>query len=652
MKKILSITLIVVLILTSFVSVGAEPSDYTYTKEPVSPIFEVGQVISDALQERLDTLSAETQVVTGNVNTTVPVYVWLTDIDQNAVLTAAEEAESIDIEAFLEESSELSAEVMQMDAKIQLYESQMSANAIQLSGEEIATLNKITDGRNIANPTEYSRTLKELATKKLLLEDQIEQVDEFIAAKRAISVAEYEDRIDTYILDNQINEEDIIFRSRYAPMVIVNMPINDVTAMAEENDVVYMDLFKEMTFVTENESYQTSNYYLDDVVSLVDGDNVKIAGYVGSGVKVGMIEGTNVNTNRTTAAVTVLTNSGVSTTLSMHSCAVAEIIGGDDGFAPSCQIYSTAMNENATTYYSGIELLLDYNVNIINMSAQCTNAVSTVTLWTEHIVNQHNVCFVKSAGNDEQYHLISAPGDAYNAITVGGYVFLDEDENTMLPFSYNEVEGNMEKPDVIALAKFSVIAETRRGTSFSAPQVTGVLAQLNSANANLRYRPSLAKAIICAGAWHKVDSDNYGTTAVQDFSEEEGAGILNAWASYSVLANSRYYYPAGGTTSFPITRTFTVTSSDEVIRVALSWERSLSISGTHENTTPSVSNASLSDLDLIVKGANGTTRISNSSTNNVELVEIDPADYGYGTYTITIRRYSGSGTEWMSVAWY
>ena len=35
MKKILSITLIVVLILTSFVSVGAEPSDYTYTKEPV-----------------------------------------------------------------------------------------------------------------------------------------------------------------------------------------------------------------------------------------------------------------------------------------------------------------------------------------------------------------------------------------------------------------------------------------------------------------------------------------------------------------------------------------------------------------------------------------------------------------------------------------
>ena len=124
----------------------------------------------------------------------MPVYVWLTDIDQSAVLTAAEEAESIDIEAFLEESSELSAEVMQMDAKIQLYESQMSANAIQLSGEESKTLNKITDGRNIANPTEYSRTLKELATKKLLLEDQIEQVDEFIATKRAISVAEYEDR--------------------------------------------------------------------------------------------------------------------------------------------------------------------------------------------------------------------------------------------------------------------------------------------------------------------------------------------------------------------------------------------------------------------------------------------------------------------------
>lgn len=580
MKKILSITLIVVLILTSFVSVGAEPSDYTYTKEPVSPMFEEGQVISDALQEHLDTLSAETQAVTGNVNTTVPVYVWLTDIDQSAVLTAAEEAESIDIEAFLEESSELSAEVMQMDAKIQLYESQMSANAIQLSSEEIATLNKITDGRNIANPTEYSRTLKELATKKLLLEDQIEQVDEFIATKRAISVAEYEDRIDTYILDNQINEEDIIFRSRYAPMVIVNMPINDVTAMAEENDVVCMDLFEDKEAIRYGAISKT-----------VTRADININnGYTGNGVKIGILEPT---IPVSSESYTLVVNPQYTTPIAdTHATMVCRII---KNVAPGSSLYCTAAT-SSSQYFYGMEELLDASVHVVNLSMgfnDITGTYDMISQWTDHITSTDNVTVVAASGNSDDLggdYAVASPAKGYNVIAVGNF----NDNNTIsiaddtLYETSCYLEKNntaAEKPDVLAPGtNITIDNYEASGTSFAAPHVTGILAQLMQQSLALRSRPSLAKSLITVGARYKIDSDSYSACGIHTFSDKEGAGKVDARNASTVLGNMRYYY--GGTTVFnsggSIVQNVNVTSADVLFRVSLTWERKVTVNS-HTN---------------------------------------------------------------------
>ena len=103
------------------------------------------------------------------------------------------------------------------------------------------------------------------------------------------------------------------------------------------------------------------------------------------------------------------------------------------------------------------------------------------------------------------------PAMAYNAISVGSF----NDNNTVdrtgdwiSSFSsYVNLSGYAEKPDIIApgenigisnLAYYWIdgdgyVEDVTSGTSFSAPQVTGTLAQLMYVSNNLKVRPSLSK---------------------------------------------------------------------------------------------------------------------------------------------------------------
>ena len=206
---------------------------------------------------------------------------------------------------------------------------------------------------------------------------------------------------------------------------------------------------------------------------------------------------------------------------------------------------------------------------------------------------------------------------AYNAITVGN---LDNNSGTALSgyLIYNEScykeDGSSlphaEKPNLVAPGT-NFWGEN--GTSASAPQVAGVIAQMCSYNSALKTKQTAMGAILEASCIEKVDG-KYGGARGDVFSDsvkitdqisnKEGAGILNARAALGIVTSGNYW-----------SYTFVM---------------------------------SFGDLDLRVYGPSGEllgTSITNNS--NFEIVQFVPKTTG--TYTIKISG-STSNTEHVGIA--
>lgn len=439
-----------------------------------------------------------------------------------------------------------------------------------------------------SNTDEIDEFSKMLEDDSLLREEHLAnsiRANEFIKQKRQVAKEKYKVKNYDFLNKNSLLKKDLVFVSKYSPMIIANLSVKDINCLVGMDDVVYLEQFT-------NEKLKLCQGISLEVTGGLYNKNT--LGYTGTGVNVGMIENSHPIDSLCSANVVDVNNNNIDDTWQEnninHATRVAEIIGGDNGYAPNCTIYSTTANDVAS-FYAGVELLLDYNVNVINMSAGWNGdgTYDSISRWADHITSQHNVAFVVAAGNTGEY--LMEPAMAYNAISVGSF----NDNNTVdrtgdwiSSFSsYVNLSGYAEKPDIIApgenigisnLAYYWIdgdgyVEDVTSGTSFSAPQVTGTLAQLMYVSNNLKVRPSLSKALINVSGRYKLDTSSYNVSGIHTYSYSEGAGTLNAKIAGQVLTAGRFYYALGGTSTFPITKTFTVSSSDTIIRVALAWKK-------------------------------------------------------------------------------
>jgi len=285
--------------------------------------------------------------------------------------------------------------------------------------------------------------------------------------------------------------------------------------------------------------------------------------------------------------------------------------------------------------------------------------------YIDSIVEETEVSIVAVSGNT--FYDVTSPGMSYNAITVGSF----DDKNTTTINPCNDIlsafsgywedpayyyRKHPEKPDILSPGQRITVSGlpdgtanddypygVSSGTSFAAPQVSGTLAQLIYVSNNLKYRLSLSKALINVSAKYKIDDSSFTVSGMDKYSDTEGAGKLSARNAAWVLASGRYKYYLGGTSTFPSSPSipFTVLSSDQMIRVALAWEKREGVD--------------ISNLNLKVVTSDNTVVSSQSVYNNVEVIEFTLPElnlYGRGTYYIIIERNSGTGIEWLSIAWY
>jgi hypothetical protein len=160
-------------------------------------------------------------------------------------------------------------------------------------------------------------------------------------------------------------------------------------------------------------------------------------------------------------------------------------------------------------------------------------------------------------------------------------------------------------------------------------------------------RPTLAiypesmKALILAGARDNVEG-------AVSWSEKDGAGGVNALASYESAVNNRYrwYWATAGT--FNSSGFFNIdmgwVNAGQRVKVALVWD---------SNASPGSNNYSVdwlfADLDLNVVGP-GDVQWSSSWDNSYEVVDFTA--HASGNFQIRVKKYRFDGSdEFFAVAW-
>lgn len=500
------------------------------------------------------------------------------------------------------------------------------------------------------------------------------KVDEYIETERALYSekmnALYKDFLKDYSKISALNEKRSgkrLFLSNFAPLISAELTPVEIKQLAKDERVQSIHYSPDVELVPEG----------DVSVPLIKADVVRdTIGYTGSGMKIGMIESglPNKNNSYFTSANIIYEPNLQNVSYTPHANRVAAIMVAKattdengvtyEGIVPDATLYATCYDGTGTDWRARVEWLLRQGVHVINMSARLTDGndgeYGTHELWVDHIALNHSVHFVKSAGNKDKYGnmQITSPGMAYNIITVGNI----DDKNTLATSDdqiasdsrYVENSELTNKPDLVApgtniSTAVPIINEwDDDGTSFAAPHVTAVIAQLCQWHTTLRTKQDAMKAILTA-------SINHGTLKF-DFSDDEfnqyGAGVINAQeALYTINHNNYVSTSFAANTAQGTSRYYNlnVTTTGLKKRVSLTWLKYSSVSGTHETATPTTEE--LPNLTLRVYDPNGTlVKISGSMTNNTELIEFTPQHQG--NYQIVVTTTATQRTTYYALSWY
>lgn len=491
---------------------------------------------------------------------------------------------------------------------------------------------------------------------KDIKDEKPEKIQGYIEEKRKKSKEEYEKQNDKFI-KKLIKSEDVLFSSEYSPMIVANIAKKDIDGISNASEVTQMDCFED----SNKEEDSTSSILNINAKITRDTLNMK-----GNGVKVGILEvGYPDKSNPELSGSSInfdVPDSTANTRKSTHATVVTSIIAGQtQGIAPAANTY-VATSSNRLGDYQKIEWLIDQGVTLINYSAGYSDTAGEYTdmaKWIDHIGIQHDVLFVKSAGNAKYTNnKVTDPGMAYNGITVASISdnnSADEpnwSDDTYSSFNcYSEDSGPF-KPDISAPGESIDIAgfTNNNGTSFSAPHVTGVLAQILGAYPWIFPRATTLKSLMATGTSHKTAGD-YGLFQMSPFiSDKEGAGVIDALSMYNCIRNSQYVYENLSTSQFPYNRYLNIAADGTPVRVSLVWQKNNSIS-TSAHSNGSVTQRDLSDLDLEVYGPDGKqVGYSMSANNNMEIVEFTPS--ASGKYSMKIDNYALMNySEGISLSW-
>ncbi len=529
-----------------------------------------------------------------------------------------------------------------------------------------------------------------------------EDYNQFIAAKRAIMGNLYEKQTQDFVHKNVSATNEILFQGEYLPLVILYATQSEIEAYAKNSNVTAITPFANAVAV--NHSIEEMQIQADRSGGTKCSSYNYGSGYTGAGVKIGVLEaecgrfdptdpqlsaivGTdpyNPNGKKLFFIENVCPPYPVTEVVTSHATAITSLIVGQEysflgttyeGIAPDATVYQIPFESEVNMVFA-MESMIAMNVSIINISAgfMNVNQYQTVDSAIDDVVSSYGITVVAAAGNysneleDFTLPWIGSIGKAYNAITVG-CVETKTNFNTAAntPYSmwnyscYSEPDYLANKPDLVAPgANFVVFRDSTdeelyvtSGTSFSAPLVAGVVAQLHQAVPSLASNPAATKAILLTGANYSVMSDSYelvDSTRCNYIWEKYGVGMLDARRAveialannFTAISRSIANLSDGGQDSLGSI----VGQNDVKIRVVLVYD--------NVQTTPITNSGYGNNIDLHLKCAGSTYASSTMLYNNVEVIEYTFACFDvYDFYTVytAIDETLSSKTMKVAIAW-
>ncbi|HUF10342.1 MAG TPA: S8 family serine peptidase [Rhodothermales bacterium] len=462
------------------------------------------------------------------------------------------------------------------------------------------------------------------------------------------------------------SQVEIVRMDDAAPLVTVRVPASGVRELAGRDDVAGL-------FLHEVEGIED----LNDSIQIAGSDVVHTAGQTGSGVRVAVWEsGPTSNANLVIAG-----RFDTSPSTSNHSQNVHAIIrnsqaGTPNGHAPGCSLYSANDTDRAALTWA----VNDQDCTVVNQSFHRSSepgsgALSSDDLYGDWLaLHWPYPLIVHAAGNfwNGDPDGISPPSSefvnhkGFNTISVGNH---NDDADAMATGSVfrnpTSGHGDRELPEISANGT-GVTADgiTMTGTSQASPAVTGVAALIQGTAATLKHWPEGCRAILLGSATRNVMGNTWWQDVSGGVDARDGAGAVNAAEARQVAQNRRWR-------NAPATRrgwdVGLLASSDfgsnklsafdykvsvpstflgpRNVKVALAWTSKLSkFLGILYTSNLAV------DLDLKIFDENGNqVGYSGSWDNSYEIAEFvgSPGK----TYTIRIRRWSGTDSTWYGIAW-
>lgn len=382
---------------------------------------------------------------------------------------------------------------------------------------------------------------------------------EYVRRKRNILKKHYTSVNNTFAIRHGIYP---IHSSGYSHYMVAELTPKEADSLRRDKDVISVTRFFEKRLIT----HQTDIISRQIAADSIDGSHSPIfPPYLGNGVRLGIISAQNLTFDPYSAQLDGLEELGrlvyldgrVASEQSVHSSAVTSLVIGQSvtigteqyrGVVPQSVVYF-APSFTKLSVYEAIEKCLDNGAVVVNYSAGEAfpdGNYSDFDRQIDTLIYNVGFCFVTSAGNA---CIVSSPGTSYNGITVGNAItkgtqtmeipppypmfYIREDDCS----GYIQADYLPNKPDLAAPGTYIHYIDSRGnlrldlyGTSFAAPYVTGVAAQIAEKYPNASLLPLVMKTLILAGADSDVilEYDNPTVSSSDILRVKSGAGFLNS----------------------------------------------------------------------------------------------------------------------------
>jgi hypothetical protein len=445
----------------------------------------------------------------------------------------------------------------------------------------------------------------------------------------------------------------------HAPVVFAEIPAGRVARLEKHDGVAALFL--------HDRGGETD---LTNSMQIAQSDTVQSSlGFTGKGVNVAVYEDGPDDTSQLSITAQFLT-SPTTTQHARHTHGIIKNVEPNKphGHAAGCNLHSAnSMDLAAITWAAHTRGCTVISQSFHRDAEQTDSGLSFDDMFKDWLVlHWPYPTILQAAGNGTSTEFVNHKG--YNSLTVANHddtaAALASDSVARNPSS---AHSDRELPELAANGtSVTTVGLTFSGTSMAAPAAAGCTALMQEANATLKSWPEGCRAILLAAASKNVTGNTWWVDRSAGVDAKDGSGAVDGLESVRIAQNRRSPGSAGVRRGWDVgtLRSSDIGAGDETtfswqvtvprllfdakVKVALAWDSFATVIDVL--FFQFAFDFLLDDLDLKVYDANGTqVGYSGSWDNSYEIAEF--AAQPGATYTIKIRRWSGTADVWYGVAW-